>query len=75
MDAFFKRWGGANSWLWVGMTQPERQAKEGNEANEMTDSVSMCKMGNFHMEKICAQSYRVRLKPGWGQLAEFLLLL
>lgn len=60
---------------YLGMTQPERQAKEGNEANEMTDSVSMCKMGNFHMEKICAQSCRVHLKPGWGQLAEFLLLL
>ena len=61
---------------YLGMTQPERQAKKGNEANEMTDSVSMCKKGNFHMEKIsCAQNYKVHLRPGLGQLAEFLLLL
>lgn len=33
------------------MTQPERQAKEGNEANEMTDSLSMCRRGFFLWRK------------------------
>lgn len=34
----------------------ERQAKEGNKANKMADSVSMCKRGDFHMEKVsCTQ--------------------
>lgn len=56
------------------LIQKEKQAKEGSQAKEMTDSLTMCKKGNFHMEKIsCAQSYRVQLRPGWGHLADFTL--
>lgn len=38
-----------HDYKYLGMTQPKRQPKEGNEANEMTDPVSMCKKGNFHV--------------------------
>lgn len=47
------------------LIQKEKQAKEGSQAKEMTDSLTMRKKGNFHMEKIsCAQSYRVQLRLG-----------
>lgn len=40
-----------HDYKYLGMTQPERQAKEGNEANEMTDSLSMCRREFFSWRK------------------------
>lgn len=47
------------------LIQKEKKAKDGSQAQEMTDSLSMCKKENFHMEKIsCAMSCRVQLRLG-----------